>query len=241
MGYSGGQQKNPDYHDLKDHIETTHIQFDSRVVSYKQLLKIFWAAHDYVTPIENQYRSAILTNGSQQQTEAEESMQRVENGEWGQEALRSQKILTDIFPATDFYIAELYHQKYFLQCNNKLFSLFRYKNRDDLTDCPVATSVNGYLHGSGNIGAFMEEVDTWPLPFAAKFAVLQKITEDTGLLRFNPIDESKVENPLPGPFPEFEVPNIGFQDPPTIQRTCDEILEDFSDIFPNKEPTSCGS
>lgn len=165
-------------------------------------------------------------------------MKLVESGVWGQEKFKDQKILTDIFPAEDFYVAEMFHQKYFLQCNNELFRLLRYESRDELTECPIATSINGYLHGSGTVGAFMEEVDTWPLPFAAKLALLQKVTEDSGLLSFKPIDESQIENPLPGPFPVFDDANVGFQGPTLTQRSHDEIVSDFSDIFPTKSAKS---
>ena len=58
VGYCGGHELNPDYHDLKDHSETTQIQFDPSKITYKQLLKIFWDRHDYANPIEKQYKSA---------------------------------------------------------------------------------------------------------------------------------------------------------------------------------------
>jgi len=200
VGYSGGQQLDPDYHDLKDHTETTHIQFDPDVVSYKQLLKVFWERHDYVTPIEAQYKSAILYNSPEQQAQALESLELVERGEWGKECFKGKKILTEIIPATTFYVAELFHQKYFPQCNKEIFKCLKYTCRDDLTNCTIATSINGYLHGSGTLGAFMAEVDTWPIPFAAKFALLRKVTNGQGLDDLKFIDESHIQNPLPGPF-----------------------------------------
>jgi len=200
VGYSGGQLPAPDYHDLKDHCETTQIQFDSRVITYTQLLKIFWGRHDYATPIKDQYKSAIFYNSEEQRREAETSMRLVEEGALGQQRFQGKRVLTVIQPATDFYIAELYHQKYFLQCNRKMFSLLMYESREDLIDDPIATSLNGYLHGSGSAGAFLAEVDSWPLPFAAKFAVLSHITGGQGLGEFKPVAESDAENPLPGHF-----------------------------------------
>lgn len=240
VGYCGGNQLNPDYHDLKDHSETTQIQFDPRVVSYKQLLRIFWARHDYATPIEAQYKSAILFNNAHQQAEALESLELVKKGEWGQEQYKDKEVLTVIEPATKFYIAEIFHQKYFLQCNPEIFSLLKYKCRDDLTECPIATSLNGYLHGSGTVGAFMQEVDTWPISFAAKYVIFLKVTEGKGLSGFKPIDMSHIENPLPGPFPVFEDSNMGDsvhvvagQRAATIRRY-EDIVGDYSTTFPAK-------
>lgn len=200
VGYSGGKLPDPDYHDLKDHCETTQIQFDSSVVTYRQLLQIFWERHDYATPIEQQYRSAIFYHGEQQKAEAEESLRLVQQGQLGQAKFSGMEVRTRIAPATPFYVAELYHQKYYLQCNRELFKLLRYERREDLVDDPVAASLNGYLHGSGSVGAFMAEVDAWQLPFAAKFTILHHITEGHGLNDFKPIDGSQVENPLPGSF-----------------------------------------
>lgn len=242
VGYSGGAEPSPDYHDLKDHCETTQIQFDPCVVTYAQLLKIFWERHDYATPIKEQYKSAIFYNSQEQRQEAAKSVQFVKDGVLGQQRLRGKEIRTVVQPATTFYIAELYHQKYFLQCNRKLFGLLQYRAREDLIDDPVATSLNGYLHGSGSAGALMAEVDTWPLPFAVKFAVLHHVTGGEGLAAFKPIVEADVENPLPGPFVEHgenaildSVAASVRNDKPSSRRSFEDIESDFIDIFPKKK------
>jgi hypothetical protein len=150
-------------------------------------------------------------------------------------------VLTQIAPATTFYIAELYHQKYYLQCNRKLFGLLKYERREDFIDDPIATSINGYLHGSGTVGALMAEVDQWPLPFAAKLVLLQHVCGGQGLEKFKPIDESHVENPLPGHFAEhpgqgslasIPTPN---RNGSQLRRTFDEIQSDYTDVFPRNE------
>lgn len=226
---------NPDYHDLKDHSETTQIQFNPEKVTYSELLTIFWEQHDYVTPIQAQYKSAIFYNTEAQREEAEASLARVQQGHLGQAKFKGMPVLTLIAPATTFYIAELYHQKYFLQCNKEIFSLLHYVRHEDLIDDTIATSLNGYLHGSGTVGAFMEEVDTWPLPFRAKFAILHHVGGNH-LGDFRPIDESKVENPLPGPFKVHKVlPTPGRNDVRRRTRTYQEITSDFMDIFPKTE------
>jgi peptide methionine sulfoxide reductase MsrA len=241
---------NPDYNDLKDHSETTQIQFNHDRITYTELLEIFWQRHDYATPIEAQYKSAIFYNSEQQRQEAEASLALVKQGRLGQAELRGREVRTLIAPAAVFYVAELYHQKYFLQCNREIFSLLSYSRREDLIDDIVATSLNGYLHGSGTVGAFMAEVDTWPLPFKAKFAILHHVTNGEHLADFRPIDESHIENPLPGPFrvhkedDEAEAvashvlplptPSRARNDRKVPTRTYQEITSDFIDVFPTK-------
>jgi len=234
---------NPDYHDLKDHSETTQIQFNPRKITYTELLKIFWERHDYVTPIQAQYKSAIFYNNEEQREQAEASLALVKQGRLGQAKFKGMDVLTTIAPATTFYIGELYHQKYYLQCNRELFSHLRYERREDLIDDPIATSLNGYLHGSGTVGAFMAEVDTWPLPFSAKFAILHHVSHGEHLGDFHPIDESHVNNPLPGPFTVYNkldanglyplpTPSRAGKDTRKPTRTYGEITSDFIDIFP---------
>lgn len=169
-------------------------------------------------------------------------MQLVKRGQLGQEKFKGMDILTQIAPASAFYIAELYHQKYFLQCNQKLFGLLKYERREDLLDDPVAASINGYLHGSGTVGALMAEVDQWPLPFAAKFVLLQHTCGGRGLEKFKPIDGSHVMNPLPGPFVEHprqvslaSVPTPSRSSGSQLQRTFDDIESDYTDVFPRQK------
>lgn len=245
VGYSGGLEPNPDYHDLKDHCETTQIQFDPEKVTFMELLTIFWERHDYANPIEAQYKSAIFFNNEQQQKEAAASLALVEQGSIGQAKFRGMPVRSLIAPATPFYVAELYHQKYFLQCNREIFTLLQYAHREDLIDDPVATSLNGYLHGSGTVGAFMAEVDTWSLPFKAKFAILHHVSNGKHLEDFRPIDERHLENPLPGPFAVHEEPASRLVPVPTPSRnrlatrkrtrTYQEITRDFTDVFPKTE------
>jgi peptide-methionine (S)-S-oxide reductase len=207
-----------------------------------QLLQLFWERHDYATPIKDQYKSAIFYNDEQQRIEAETSLEFVKNGEVGQPRFRNMNILTVIKPATKFYVAELYHQKYFLQCNSQIFRLLKYRHREDLIDDQVATSINGYLHGSGCVGAFMAEVDSWSLPFAAKLTLINHVAGGQGLDNFKPLDESHIVNPLPGPFDVHDEPDLDALPTPSRRstrkstRTYSQVTSDFSNIFPMDKP-----
>jgi peptide-methionine (S)-S-oxide reductase len=119
VGYSGGYTPNPTYEEVctgrTGHIETVRVVFDPKLVSYGELLKLFWEEHDPTQGMRQggdhgtQYRSAILTHGDAQQREAEATRALF------QERLRAAgkgTISTEIRPAPEFYFAEGYHQQY---------------------------------------------------------------------------------------------------------------------------------
>ena len=82
-----------------DHTETVEIKFDPEVVTYGDLLKLFWENHDPTRCASRQYMSAIFYNSETQKTEAERSMEE-------EQVKRSKKIQTKIAPAETFYNAE---------------------------------------------------------------------------------------------------------------------------------------
>ena len=119
VGYTAGDTLNPTYQEvcsgLTGHNEAVLVVYDSSVIAYQQLLKIFWESHDPTqgmrqgNDLGTQYRSAIYTFGSQQQKMAEASRevyQQVIHNAGGSE------ITTEILPASEFYYAEAYHQQY---------------------------------------------------------------------------------------------------------------------------------
>lgn len=118
VGYSGGRTANPSYKEVcsgdTGHAESLQVEFDPSVVSYDQLLNVFWSNHDPTTlnrqgpDIGEQYRSAIFYHSPEQKTAAEASKERLEkNGTF------RRPIVTRIEPAVEFYPAEDYHQQYF--------------------------------------------------------------------------------------------------------------------------------
>jgi peptide-methionine (S)-S-oxide reductase len=117
VGYIGGSLEHPTYHDvcsgMTGHAEAVEITFDAAVISYDALLDIFWESHD-PTQLNRQgpdhgtqYRSAIYYHSTAQKLAAEESLARLD----GSGQLRG-RIVTAIVPATTFWAAEEYHQKY---------------------------------------------------------------------------------------------------------------------------------
>ncbi|MFG1696968.1 peptide-methionine (S)-S-oxide reductase MsrA [Nonomuraea sp. NPDC049309] len=125
VGYQGGYTPNPTYEEVctgrTGHAEVVRVVYDPAQITYKQLLKVFWEAHDPTqgmrqgNDIGTQYRSAIYFHTPEQQAAAEESResyQRVlKDAGYGD-------ITTEIAPAGPFYYAEEYHQQYLFKVPN---------------------------------------------------------------------------------------------------------------------------
>jgi peptide-methionine (S)-S-oxide reductase len=117
VGYTGGSTEDPTYRDVcsdtTGHAEAVEVTFDPSVVSYKDLLKVFWGLHDPTQvdrqgwDIGSQYRSAIFYHSPEQKAEALASKQEIEESRHYRKP-----IATQILPATAFYRAEEYHQRY---------------------------------------------------------------------------------------------------------------------------------
>ena len=125
VGYEGGTTPNPTYNEVSSgrtgHAETVRVVYDPTQVTYEQLLKLFWEAHDPTqgyrqgNDVGTQYRSAIFTHSDAQQAAAEASrdMYQAEMTKAGYG-----KITTEIRPAPEFYFAEDYHQQYLVKNPN---------------------------------------------------------------------------------------------------------------------------
>lgn len=117
-GYMGGEVANPTYRQVcggdTGHAEVVRITYDPRVVSFADLLDVFFVIHDPTqlnrqgNDVGTQYRSAIFFHSADQQRIAEEKIRELQR-----EALYPGKLVTQVVPAGDFYVAEDYHQEYF--------------------------------------------------------------------------------------------------------------------------------
>ncbi|HOP47649.1 MAG TPA: bifunctional methionine sulfoxide reductase B/A protein [Desulfobacteraceae bacterium] len=119
-GYTGGHTKDPDYEavctDRTGHAEAVLVEYDPSVISYEELLTIFWTMHNPTTPdrqgpdIGSQYRSAIFYFDKSQRRSAIASLEKIQaSGKY------KDRIVTEIVPVTAFYPAEDYHQKYYMK------------------------------------------------------------------------------------------------------------------------------
>lgn len=117
-GYAGGTVPNPTYYEVcggeTGHAEAVRVTFDPSVLSYRDLLRVFFTIHDPTTlnrqgnDVGTQYRSAIFYHDEEQKRVAEEVMSEIEAaGIWGA------PLVTELQPCEAFYPAEDYHQEYF--------------------------------------------------------------------------------------------------------------------------------
>jgi peptide-methionine (S)-S-oxide reductase len=117
-GYSGGHVQSPSYAQVCDgntgHAEVVQVTFDPQVLSYKNLLKVFFTIHDPTTlnrqgnDSGTQYRSAIFYHNDEQKKTAEEVIQEITAAK-----IWNHPLVTEVTPLDQFYIAEDYHQEYF--------------------------------------------------------------------------------------------------------------------------------
>ncbi len=119
-GYSGGKVANPSYEEVctgkTGHAEAVQVTFDPEVISYEDLLRIFFSVHDPTTlnrqgaDVGTQYRSVIFYHNEMQSETANHILKEINDSEmWGN------PVVTEISPFKAFYKAEDYHQNYFAQ------------------------------------------------------------------------------------------------------------------------------
>ena len=117
-GYMGGKTPNPNYDEVcsgrSGHAEVVRVTFDADEVSYRDLLNVFFTIHDPTTlnrqgnDAGTQYRSAIFYHSDEQKKDAEDAIR-----ELTLEKVFGNKIVTEVAPASQFHMAEDYHQEYF--------------------------------------------------------------------------------------------------------------------------------
>jgi len=117
-GYTGGYAADPTYKQVctgtTGHAEAIEIHFDPAVISFEQLLEVFFTAHDPTTPnrqgndVGTQYRSAVFYLDDEQKTIAEQMIARVDAENWWPDP-----VVTEVTSASTFYPAEDYHQYYY--------------------------------------------------------------------------------------------------------------------------------
>ena len=117
VGYMGGTLPNPTYEDVctdrTGHAEVVQVEFDPTQVSYEDLLKVFWENHNPTTlnsqgpDFGTQYRSAVFYHTPAQKATAVESRDKLQNS-----GRYKRPVVTEITPASEFYRAEEYHQRY---------------------------------------------------------------------------------------------------------------------------------
>lgn len=118
VGYAGGETDYPTYKSIQDHTEAIRLEFDPSVISYEEILTHFFnqqGGPPGYPSYSRQYRSAILYHSEEQKGIAERMIADYKRSGG------SKKVFTDVEPATDFYRAEEYHQKFYFKQNRKAY------------------------------------------------------------------------------------------------------------------------
>lgn len=128
-GYSGGTVKNPTYREVTSgrtgHAEVVQLQFNPEVISYRDILTIFFHLHDPTTlnqqgaDVGTQYRSVIFYHNDEQEKVAREVFEEIDRSD-----LWDDPLVTEISPIQDFYRAEDYHQDYYANNPNQPYCTF---------------------------------------------------------------------------------------------------------------------
>jgi len=176
VGYAGGTKKHPTYKSLGDHTETVQVDYDPTQISYAKLLEVFWACHQPGFPTwSRQYLNVIFYHNGEQQRLAEASKARVA-------AQTGSQVHTAVLPATQFTLAEDYHQKYYLRQTPGLFremSVY-YPHLEGLVNSSAAARVNGYVAGFGPPAQLQEELPLLGLSPEAGQKLLAHVAAKSG-------------------------------------------------------------
>jgi methionine-S-sulfoxide reductase len=169
VGYAGGTTENPTYHNIGNHIEVIEIDFNRVQRSYAELLDIFWRSHNprQSPSWSRQYMDAVFYRTESQRRSVELKLD-IEKNAGGE-------IHTLVEPLARFYIAEDYHQKYYLRQEAELMKEFdRICDRTQFINSTVAARVNGYVAGFGSLSNLQAEIRDFGLS-AAGCQKLEKI------------------------------------------------------------------
>lgn len=146
MGYAGGRDKEPTYHAIGDHTECFEVDFDPEAISYEDILEMFWQSHDPTrAAFKTQYASVILAHDDRQLETAHESAARFS-------AMVGRPLATRIERLDRFWLAEDYHQKYYLRGHRGISAALHavYPDERAFVDSTAAARLNGYLYGAAN-------------------------------------------------------------------------------------------
>jgi methionine-S-sulfoxide reductase len=171
VGYSGGTKKDPTYYQIGDHSETVQLDYDPERISYQDLLDVFWSSHSPTSkPWSRQYASLVLYHDDSQERLALKSKARYE-------ARTGLKTFTEIAPYSEFYLAEGYHQKYYLRQYPELNQEFAsiYPNLAGFVDSTATARVNGYVGGHGPCDQLKEELGSYGLSDQANRILLDLV------------------------------------------------------------------
>ena len=156
VGYAGGSTDDPTYHDLADHTEVFQLDYDPRIVSYEQLLDEIWRNRRAGRAYSRQYMEAVFPLTA------------------AQERAAKARVSAPILWGARFYLAEDYHQKYYLRHDSILLEELAGYTPAQFVESRIAARLNGYVAGKGSPAQLREELPVLGLSAVAT-AHLEKL------------------------------------------------------------------
>ncbi len=140
---------------MADHSEAVQIDYDPSLISYEELLAIFWESHDPTWQSgSTQYRNKLFYHNDAQKELAEETRNKLASE-------KGSNLITDIVPLKGFTLAEDYHQKHTLRRNTDIMDEFKrmYSSDTEIMSSTAAARINGYLAGVGMCNDVKAEIE----------------------------------------------------------------------------------
>lgn len=164
VGYAGGQTASPTYSNIGDHTETVQVDYDPELISYDQLLNIFWKNQKPTSQrVSRQYMNAVFFHNEQQRQLAMASKNAVEKK-------MGSTVRTKVAPIRSFTMAEDYHQKFTLKgqtlLKNEIMQI--YPREQDFVNSTAAARLNGYVGGHGAKEQLSVEIESLGLSLEGK-------------------------------------------------------------------------
>ncbi|MGF7049624.1 peptide-methionine (S)-S-oxide reductase [Paenibacillus sp. DS2015] len=175
VGYAGGTSTSPTYHQMGDHTETVECDFDPIIISFEEILDVFWSNHNPVNINDyrgRQYRSLLLYHNKLQQVTIQHVIQKRQKLGMGVPE-------TEVSPFCGFTLAEDRHQKYYLKrypnAMEKLTLL--YPVQDDLLSSTLAARLNGLAKGYTNLEHIIKEINQWTMSLSHREMMIDLVKQ----------------------------------------------------------------
>ncbi|KAL0491363.1 peptide methionine sulfoxide reductase [Acrasis kona] len=165
VGYAGGTKKNPTYRSIGDYTESIQVDYDPEKTTYKELVQVFYDEHS-PSRSSKQYQSAIFYHDDDQKEIALQGKEDFEK-RVGSTAVLIQRI-------GDFYLAEDYHQKFYLRQNSDVLKELNLDN-EALINSPIATRFNCYVSGRGDYEEAKKDVANLNLSEGVSKRILNRL------------------------------------------------------------------
>jgi methionine-S-sulfoxide reductase len=146
VGYSGGTKRNPTYHSLGDHTESLQVDYDAAKLSYDDILGLYFEKHHPAHPTySQQYRSALWYANEEEHAAIDRHIRALEQQ-------LGRQMFVDVEPVREFWLAEDYHQKYYVRSERTVVREFSaiYPAEEDFVNSTAVARANGYVGGYGD-------------------------------------------------------------------------------------------